>query len=219
MIQNAKIRLAIVDDHQIVIDGLVAVLQQQDAVQICITANSGADMLALLQHTNVDILLSDVMMDAMNGQQLAKAVKQQFPHIKIIALSMSSSGEIVDEMINDSDIVGYLLKQTGKDELIEAIIKVYNGGQYFQQKILDELEKQSLIKKSISDAHLTLREKQIIALMEKDFSNKQIATELDIAIRTVETHRKNIFKKTNTNNLLTLVKWAYEHKILGAPNP
>jgi two-component system, NarL family, nitrate/nitrite response regulator NarL len=99
--------------------------------------------------------------------------------------------------------------------LIEAIIKVYNGGQYFQQKILDELEKQSLIKKSISDAHLTLREKQIIALMEKDFSNKQIATELDIAIRTVETHRKNIFKKTNTNNLLTLVKWAYEHKILG----
>jgi DNA-binding NarL/FixJ family response regulator len=215
MIQNAKIRLAIVDDHQIVIDGLVAVLQQQETVQICITANSGTDMLALLQHTDVDILLSDVMMDGMNGQQLAKAVKQQFPHIKIIALSMSSSGEIVDEMINDSDILGYLLKQTGKDELIEAIIKVYNGGQYFQEKILDELEKQSHIKQSVADAHLTIREKQIIALMEKDFSNKQIATELDIAIRTVETHRKNIFKKTNTNNVLTLVKWAYEHKILG----
>ncbi len=215
MMQHHKIRLAIVDDHQIVIDGLVAVLQQQNAVQIMVTANSGKDMLQLLQHTAVDILLSDVMMDGMNGQQLAKAVKQQFPHIKIIALSMSSSGEIVDEMINDSDILGYLLKQTGKDELIEAIIKVYNGGQYFQEKILDELEKQSHLKKSITDAHLTLREKQIIALMEKDFSNKQIASELNIAIRTVETHRKNIFKKTNTNNLLTLVKWAYEHKILG----
>lgn len=215
MIQNRTIRLAIVDDHQIVIDGLVAVLQQQDQVQIMVTANSGKDMLVLLQQADVDILLSDIMMDDMNGQQLAKAVKQQFPHIKIIALSMSSSGEIVDEMINDADIAGYLLKQTGKDELIDAIIKVYNGGQYFQEKILDELEKQSHLKKSVADAHLTLREKQIIALMEKDFSNKQIATELDIAIRTVETHRKNIFKKTNTNNVLTLVKWAYEHKILG----
>ncbi len=214
MIQQPKIRIAIVDDHQIVIDGLVAVLQQQDAVQIVVTANSGSEMLRLLQNAAVDILLSDVMMDEMNGQQLSKAVKQQFPHIKIIALSMSSSGEIVDKMINDADIVGYLLKQTGKDELIKAIIKVYHGGQYFQEKILDELEKQSQLKKILIDAHLTLREKQIISLMEKDFSNKQIATELAISIRTVETHRKNIFKKTNTNNVLTLVKWAYEHKIL-----
>lgn len=219
MTQQQKIRLAIVDDHQIVIDGLVAVLQQQNSLQISLTANSGKDMLALLQHTEVDILLSDVMMDGMNGQQLAKAVKQQFPHIKIIALSMSSSGEIVDEMINDADIVGYLLKQTGKEELTQAILKVYNGGQYFQPQILDELEKQSHLKQSVTEAHLTLREKQIIALMEKDFSNKQIAAELDIAIRTVETHRKNIFKKTNTNNLLTLVKWAYEHKIFDTPNP
>lgn len=215
MTQQQKIRIAIVDDHQIVIDGLVAVLQQQDAVQIVVTANSGTEMLQLLQDSEVDILLSDVMMDGMNGQQLSKAVKHQFPHIKIIALSMSSSGEIADKMINDADIVGYLLKQTGKDELIQAIIKVYHGGQYFQEKILDELEKQSHLKQTLSDAHLTIREKQIISLMEKDFSNKQIATELAISIRTVETHRKNIFKKTNTNNVLTLVKWAYEHKILG----
>ncbi len=213
--QKNKIRLAIVDDHQIVIDGLVAVLQQHEAVEIVVTANSGDEMLQLLQNEGVDILLSDVMMDGMNGQQLSKAVKQQFPQIKIIALSMSSSGEIVDRMINDADIAGYLLKQTGKDELIHAIIKVYHGGQYFQEKILNELEKQAHLKLALTDAHLTLREKQIIGLMEKDFSNKQIATELAISIRTVETHRKNIFKKTHTNNLLTLVKWAYEHKILG----
>ena len=214
MNQHPKIRLAIVDDHQIVIDGLVAVLQQQETVEIVITANSGNEMLQLLQTADVDILLSDVMMDGMNGQQLSKAVKQQFPHVKIIALSMSCSGEIVDRMINDADIAGYLLKQTGKDELIKAIIKVYDGGQYFQEIILNELEKQSHLKKTVADTHLTLREKQIISLMEKDFSNKQIATELSISILTVETHRKNIFRKTNTNNVLTLVKWAYEHKIL-----
>ena len=136
MNQNQKIRLAIVDDHQIVIDGLVSVLQQHEALQIVVTANSGNKMLQLLQENEVDILLSDIMMDGMNGQQLSKAVKEQFPQIKIIALSMNNSGEIVDNMINDANIVGYLLKQTSKVELVEAIIKVYNGGQYFQDKIL-----------------------------------------------------------------------------------
>ena len=215
MNQNQKIRLAIVDDHQIVIDGLVSVLQQHEALQIVVTANSGNEMLQLLQENEVDILLSDIMMDGMNGQQLSKAVKEQFPQIKIIALSMNNSGEIVDNMINDANIVGYLLKQTSKVELVEAIIKVYNGGQYFQDKILIELEKESKRKKILKDAHSTLREKQILALMEKDFSNKEIAAELSISILTVETHRKNIFRKTNTNNVLTLVKWAYENKILG----
>ena len=214
MIATKKIRLALVDDHQIVIDGLTAVLQVQDAVEIVVTANSGAKMLALLQHHTVDILLSDVMMDGMNGQQLAQAVKQQFPQIKIIALSMNGAGEIVDEMINNADIAGYLLKQTGKEELLEAIKKVYHGDQYFQQQILDALEIQSHIKAEVAATHLTQREIEIIKLMEKDLSNKQIVAQLNISIRTVETHRKNIFKKTNTNNLLSLVKWAYANKIL-----
>ena len=119
MNQNQKIRLAIVDDHQIVIDGLVSVLQQHEALQIVVTANSGNEMLQLLQENEVDILLSDIMMDGMNGQQLSKAVKEQFPQIKIIALSMNNSGEIVDNMINDANIVGYLLKQTSKVELVD----------------------------------------------------------------------------------------------------
>ena len=214
MTDNNKIKVALVDDHQIVIDGLKAVLHQQQQVEIVVTANSGQDMLIKLQHHPVDILLSDVMMEGMNGQQLAKAVKQQFPHIKIIALSMSGAGDIVEEMINDADIHGYLLKQTDKEELLQAILKVYNGGQYFQPQILAALEQQSNRTREVSDTRLTSREIEIIRLMEQDLSNKQLAEVLNISIRTVETHRKNIFKKTNTNNLLTLVKWAYEHQLL-----
>lgn len=131
MMNNNKIKVGLVDDHQIVIDGLAAVLQQQQLVEIVVTANSGQEMLQKLQQHTIDILLSDVMMEGMNGQQLAKAVKQQFPHIKIIALSMSGAGDIVEEMINDADISGYLLKQTDKEELLQAIITIYNGGQYF----------------------------------------------------------------------------------------
>jgi two-component system, NarL family, nitrate/nitrite response regulator NarL len=214
MTDNNKIKVALVDDHQIVIDGLKAVLHQQQQVEIVVTANSGQDILTKLQHHPIDILLSDVMMEGMNGQQLARAVKQQFPHIKIIALSMSGAGDIVEEMINDADIHGYLLKQTDKEELLQAILKVYHGGQYFQPQILAALEQQSNRTKQVLDTRLTVREIEIIRLMEQDLSNKQLAETLNISIRTVETHRKNIFKKTNTNNLLTLVKWAYEHQLL-----
>jgi two-component system, NarL family, nitrate/nitrite response regulator NarL len=138
-----KIRLALVDDHQIVIDGLASLLKEESHIEIAATANSEKQILALLEKIEVDILLSDIVMDGMGGQQLAKQVKQIFPAIKIIVLSMSGVGEVVEEMINDADIAGYLLKQTGKSELVEAIEKVYNGGVYFQQKILDELYKQS----------------------------------------------------------------------------
>ena len=211
---NDCIKIALVDDHQIVIDGLIAVLQQQQLVQIVATANSGEEMLEKLQYSHIDILLSDVMMEGMTGQQLAKNVRQLFPHIKIIALSMSGAGNIVEEMINDADISGYLLKQTDKEELLQAIIKVYNGGQYFQPQILAALEEQNKISRQVNETRLTSRELEIIKHMEQDLSNKQIAEVLFISIRTVETHRKNIFRKTDTNNILSLVKWAYEHKIL-----
>lgn len=153
-------------------------------------------------------------MEGMSGQQLAKQVRKLYPEIKIIALSMSGVGEIVEEMINDADISGYLLKQTGKQELVDAIKKVYKGGIYFQPQILDELAKQANIKTETDTAHLTIREKEIILLLEKNLSSKEIAEQLFISVRTVETHRKNILKKTDTNNTLSLLKWAKDHKIL-----
>ena len=212
--QENKIKIAIVDDHQIIIDGLVALLNKHPLLNILITANDGKQMLELLKTNEVDILLTDVMMPGMNGMQLAKAVKERFPAIKIIALSMSGQGDIVEEMINDADIAGYILKQTNAEELANAIIKINNGGINFQAEVLAQLSIQANIKKNISDAHITQREKQLIVLIEKEFTNRDIAAKLCISIHTVETHRKNIFKKTGTNNILSLVKWAYEHKIL-----
>lgn len=208
------IRLGIADDHQIVIDGLSALLKDKSAVQIVCTANNGKDMLRLLDENEIDILLTDVMMPGMSGLELASEVKYRHPDIKIIALSMNGEGIIVDQLINQASIAGYLLKQTDVHELTAAIQKVYNGGIYFPDTILNALEAQSRLRQQVDTAHLTQREKEIIALMEKDLSNKQIADQLDISVRTVETHRKNIFRKTGTNNVLSLVKWAYAHKII-----
>ena len=209
-----KINIALVDDHQIIIDGLISLLKKHPSINILHTANNGEVMLQQLKQQPVDILLTDVMMPGMSGQQLAKQVKQQFPAIKIIALSMSGQGDIVEEMINEADIAGYVLKQTNANELAEAISKIYNGGVYFHEDVLKELETQANIRKEVEAVHITNREKQLIALIEKDLTNKEIAEVLTISPLTVETHRKNIFRKTGTNNALSLVKWAYEHKIL-----
>ncbi|MEP6847059.1 MAG: response regulator transcription factor [Panacibacter sp.] len=168
----------------------------------------------MLHHQKVDILLTDIMMPEMNGQQLSKAVKKQFPAVKILALSMSGQGEIVNEMINNADIAGYVLKNIGKEELSNPILKIAAGGIYFDEEILKELERYSNMRKQNDDAHLTKREIEIINLIEKELSNKEIADTLFISERTVETHRKNIFRKTKTNSVIGLVKYAYEHKLI-----
>jgi two-component system, NarL family, nitrate/nitrite response regulator NarL len=209
-----KIRIAIVDDHQIIIDGLVSLLGKYEHLEIVITADSAVKMLELLANNDVDILLTDVMMPGMTGNELSKKVRQLYPAVKIIALSMSGQAQTVSDMIEEADIVAYLLKRTSAAELASAIQKVYDGGMYFQEGILEELGKLSGERKNSTPVKITNREKQLIALIEKDFSSKQIATALNISLHTVETHRKNIMRKTGTGNVLLLVKWAYEHQVL-----
>lgn len=209
-----KINIAIVDDHRIVIDGIKSLLEDHEAFNIVACSTSATQMLQTMQHTPVDILLTDIMMPEMNGQQLAKEVKKQFPATKILALSMSGQGDIVSEMINDADISGYVLKNISKEELCGAIVKIAGGGIYFSDLVLDELHRFSNMQKQNEEAHLTQREVEIVKLIEKELSNKEIADTLYISERTVETHRKNIFRKTKTNSVIGLVKYAYEHKLI-----
>lgn len=209
---SAKIRIGIVDDHQIVIDGLFAALKNYSTIEIVATAVSGAKMMQLLKGSDIDVLLTDVMMPGMPGTELAQTVSNTFPEIRIIALSMEGKGDQVEKIVPFID--GYLLKHCGIGELVSAIETVYDGGTYFDASIREERLRHRRAQQYIQETGITPREKQIIQLMEKDFSNKEIAGQLCISIRTVETHRKNILRKTGTSNALTLIKWAYEHKLL-----
>jgi len=209
-----KIKIAIVDDHQIVIDGIKSLLENEDDFSIDVCTTSSVEMLDLLSKIPVDILLTDIMMPQLNGQELAKKVKDRFPLIRILALSMSGQGDTINEMIKDADIAGYVLKNIGKKDLIDALHKIAGGGIYFSDEILNELDKFSHVKKQNEDAHLTAREIEIIGLIEGELSNKEIADTLYISERTVETHRKNIFRKTKTGSVIGLIKYAYEHKLI-----
>lgn len=207
------IRIAIVDDHQIVIDGLRLLLSHNSRFQVIAEATSAKEILNILQEKPIDILMVDIMMPAMDGYELSVRVRTLYPEIKILALSMNNEGSIIDKMIEHARINGYLLKTTGKNELMQAIETIAAGKDYFAPDVLQELNSFHKIKEENQLMNLTARELEIIKCMTLNLTNKQIADQLFISERTVETHRKNIFRKTNTHSVLSLMDFLKKQKI------
>ena len=196
------------------IDGLKLLLNDHKKFRIEAEANSAEDMLQKLQQKNIDVLLTDITMPAgMNGYDLSLKVKKEFPQIKILALSMSEEGGMIAKMIDVAQVDGYIPKAAGQQELLNAIETIMDGGQYFSPSIMKQYENFQKLKKENQILHLTARELQIIECIIKYYSNKQIADELFISERTVETHRKNIYRKTDTKGEAALVIFAEKHKL------
>lgn len=211
---DKPINIVIVDDHQIVLDGLTALLQGHPFIHIVFTTTAPQLVSRMMIHHQVDVVITDIMMPQLNGIDLSKEIKEKFPEVKILALSMNCDWNTINVLINQSEISGYALKNIGKEELEAAIIKVAEGGLHFSPEVMELLEKGAGKESSTEAYHLTKREIEIIQLIEQEKSNKQIADELFISERTVETHRKNILRKTGTNSVLGLVKFAYEKGII-----
>lgn len=209
------IHLAILDDHQIVIDGLKLLLQHHKNFRVIAEANSAQEMLALLPQKKVDVLLSDITMPGgMNGFDLALRIKKEMPHIRILALSMSEEGGMITKMIEQAKADGYIPKAAGQKELFTAIETIAGGGTYFAADILKQYEIYKTLQNENEEFNLTAREIEIINCLIKHYSNKQIADELFISERTVETHRKNIYRKTGTKGEASLIQFVKEHKII-----
>ncbi|RZK38861.1 MAG: response regulator transcription factor [Pedobacter sp.] len=206
-----KKKLFIVDDHQLVVDGLRSLLNNEQQYVIVGSSNQSKEVMAMLDDLEVDVLLTDINMPGMTGVELTRFVKRKFPKIKVLALSMFGEATVIKEMI-DAGISGYILKNTGKQELLEALDRLSNGYTFFGDDVANELMKS--FKKDDLGSHLTNREIEIVRLIENEYSNKKIADLLFISERTVETHRKNIFRKTGTQSIVGLLKYAYDHKII-----
>jgi two-component system, NarL family, nitrate/nitrite response regulator NarL len=209
------IKLAIVDDHQIVIDGLKLLLRDKKRFEIVAEATKAKDMLELIKQAAPDVLITDIMMPGMDGFEFSLKIRTEFPHIKILALSMSEDGHMIAKMIEQVKINGYIPKASGREELINAIESIAENTQYFAPQIIEQYEYYKKIKSDSEHFHLTTRELEIIECMIKHLSNKEIAQKLFISERTVETHRKNIFRKTNTKGVGTLIEFIKKHKIFG----
>jgi len=204
------IRVAIVDDHQLFLDGIKSILSTEIEIEIVAEANDGISMLRILRELpEVDILISDIRMPGMNGLVLTKNVKKEFPKIAVLILSMFDQTSDIHEIINVK-ANGYLPKNVGRETLIEALYALNKGRQYFAEDYNVLLEENSKSAKQ-KMVHLTKREKQILALIAKARTSIQISEELHISKLTVDTHRKNIHKKLNLANQNELLKYAIEH--------
>lgn len=205
-------RTILVDDHAIIIDGVKAILVQHPLVKVIHTAKSADEALQWFKTNEADLLITDYSMPGLDAVSFIKTVKRILPRIKIIMLSMHEEIHLTKEILK-SGVNAYILKKDTQKELLQAIEEVNAGRIYLSQ----DISKQMILNMDNPDEGklLTEREKEILRLITQEYNNKQIAESLFISERTVETHRKNIFRKTGTNSLVGLIKFAFANNLSG----
>ena len=213
----SKVRLFLVDDHKMIREGLKNFLSDQEGFEIVGEAENGIDCLNQLENLEVDIVLSDLNMPEMDGLELIKKIKETRPELKVIALTMMGESQHIKQMLAEG-AVGYLLKDCSEEELTSAINTVHQGGTYYSPEvtniILNNIRKIKPLKsKVVTDMPLTDREKEVLHLILKEYSNKEIADSLFVSVRTVDAHKRNLLDKTGSKNVAGLVLYAIDRQL------
>jgi DNA-binding NarL/FixJ family response regulator len=210
-----KIRIGIVDDHQVVINGLTDMLSAFDHLAVSVMATAGKELIDSLEKDQPDVLIMDIQMPQMDGITLGKQIKKLYPKIKIIAFSSFDDSHYIKQIMRSS-ASGYLLKNAEKETLIEAINTVMEGGEYLDEHIRKMLLQESITgqKRSMFEVPLTVREIEIIKMIVDGDTNQQIGEKLFISPRTVEKHRLNINQKLDVNNTAGLIREAFKRGLI-----
>ena len=211
-------RILIVDDHQLIIDGLRGFLENETDFNVVGEANNGAEAIKLAEILQPHVILMDIEMPELSGIQACEEIKRNQPEIKVIIISMHEEKELIKKLV-ERGVNGYLLKNSSKDEVMTAIRTVQDDQPYFSQDVT-----QSLLNKSkpatgsssevVTLASLTEREIEILKLVAEGLTNKEIGDQLFISHRTVDTHRTNLMKKLDINNVAGLIRFAYKSGLI-----
>jgi DNA-binding NarL/FixJ family response regulator len=211
-----NIKMLLVDDHEIVRDGLKTLIESQHGMDIIAEAENGAQALEICKNQDVDLIVMDVNMPEMDGIVATKKIKEKFPEIKILALTMSDNDVHIRKMI-ESGASGYILKNAGRDELKKAIDALMNDQHYFSdtatQSVMMELVRNKGKSNTGSMVQITERELEVLELILKEHTNQEIAEKLFISVRTVDAHRRNLLQKTGARNTAGLVRYALENQL------
>ncbi|WP_417830713.1 response regulator [Terasakiella sp.] len=207
--ENNKIRVLLVDDHPLVLDGIRSRLEDDPEIMIVGEAGNGEEALQIATERKPDIVLMDINMPVLNGIEAAGKFAELLPDIRLLMLTMHDSREYITKVLK-AGAKGYILKDVSSSEMLIAIKAVYQGKTYYSSGVTDILVNES----SKKEVPLTDREKTILQLLAEGNSNKHVARELDISVRTVETHRRNIKRKLEVKTSAGLVKYAIENGIV-----
>jgi DNA-binding NarL/FixJ family response regulator len=205
-----KIRLFLLDDHRIMLDGMRSLLADDEAFIIVGDAMRGDDALRDIPLCHPDIVITDISMPGMNGIEFTRQLRKQNPEIKILVLTVSAAEFNINELLKNG-VSGYVLKNAGRDELRKALLKISRNEKYFSSEVAEGIVN---LKTSGAESHLTARELEVLNLVAKEFSNHQIAEKLFISERTVESHRKNIFRKTGAKSIVGLIRFAIDNGLV-----
>ena len=203
--------IVLVDDHAMLLDGLRNLIEADDQLKVNTTAGTVEEGVRAVGQHKPDLLISDYNLPDGDGLSLIQKARRLAPNLKVIVLSMHDEPHLVKEILKEG-VNGYVLKKDSKDELIKAIYEVRAGRIYLSNDI------NTMLLRSLHEPDegkiLTAREREVLHLIAQEYSNKQIAEALFISERTVETHRKNIFRKTKTSSLVGLIKFAYANNLI-----
>ncbi len=210
-----KITVILADDHPVVRSGIKSLIKENDDIEIVSEASNGQEALDQVALHHPHILISDISMPILNGIEVASIISEKHAETKVLILSMHMDAEYILKAF-EAGVMGYLLKDSDQAELYEAIEAIADGRKYLTKNVSKVLA-QSMVKgKRSHDAEkdLTTREKSILGLLVDGLRNKEIAANLSISVRTVDTHRTNIMRKLKVNNTAELVKKALSDKLV-----
>ncbi len=207
----SKHSILLADDHRILLDGVKSLINNLPDFEVKDVASTAMQALELLKKNNYHILITDYEMPGLTGLELIKAARAAQPEIKVIVLSMHDDPAVVRELLR-AGINGYVLKKDTHSTLVEALRKVIENKKFLSEDISDILIQ--FTDRAEDQGVLTAREEEILKLVAKEYTSKQIADILFISERTVETHRKNILRKTGSPNLVALIKYAYANNLI-----
>lgn len=210
---DKPIRVVIVDDHQVVLDGFMARLEMEPEIDVVGTASNGLEALDVVKQHKPDVVLMDISMPILNGIEATRMIKAEWPEAKILMLTMHDNREYIMKVMQEG-AVGYMLKEISAEKMVQAIKTVNQGSTYFCESVTQTLFTQEIVPAAQRPNPLSRREEAVLKLVAQGHSSKKISTLLEISYRTVETHRHNIKHKLDLNSTAELAKYALEQGLI-----
>lgn len=208
----SKIKMLLVEDHIVVRQGIKALLADEPDIEIVGEADNGRQALHLVSELRPDVVLMDISMPGLNGIEATRQIRQRYSEVKVIILSMHANEEYVFQVLR-AGASGYVLKQSDSSEVLTAIRAALSGGSFLSppisRAVIDDYVHRAEVRGQGSDLDLlTSREREVLQLLAEGLSNREIAEQLNISIKTVETHRSNMMNKLDVKSKTDLVKYA-----------
>jgi len=200
-------RVLIADDHEMIRNGLAALLRDEPGIHVIDFAHNGKEAVEKCNLKQIDVVLMDIMMPVMNGVEATRAIRKAHPDIRVLAVTINEEQRFIKEALQVG-ASGYILKHSTKKEIVEAIETVAADRQYFSGEVLGRISDEFAAGRSTKRSMLTKKESNVLSFIAQEFTNQEIADRLDCSIRTVDTHKRNLIKKLEVKNVVGLVRCA-----------